>query len=136
MTDTPRMPMANDASPGNRLQVVDGIGYFRLDGPWGFQQAVQAITAAVALAREADIRRMLVVTTGATGFEPPSMADRHGMVREWAHASMGRVTIAMVVPPVFIDPERFGVVAAANFGMASNVFGCEAEALLWLGSAQ
>ena len=72
---------------------------------------------------------MLVITTEATGFEPPSTADRHGMVREWAHASMGRVAIAMVVLPAFIDSERFGVVAAANFGMASNVFDCEADAL-------
>ena len=136
MSDTPPMPRVGDASPDNRLQVMDGTGYFRLVGPWGFQGAVQAIAAAVALARDNDIRRMLVVTTGATGFEPPSMADRHGMVREWAHASMGRVSIAMVVPPAFIDPERFGVVAAANFGMASNVFGCEAEALTWLNSAQ
>lgn len=127
--------MASDASP-NRLQVVEGIGRFRLIGPWGFQQAAQAVTAAVVLARENDIRRMLVITTDATGFEPPSMADRHGMVREWAHASMGRVAIAMVVPPAFIDSERFGVVAAANFGMASNVFDCEADALSWLESAQ
>lgn len=99
--------MASDTSP-NRLQVVEGIGRFLLVGPWGFQQAVQAVTAAVVLARENDIRRMLVITTEATGFERPSTADRHGMVREWAHASMGRVAIAMVVLPAFIDSERFG----------------------------
>lgn len=111
--------MASDASP-NRLQVVEGIGRFRLVGPWGFQQAVQAVKAAVVIAREDDVRRMLVITIEATGFEPPSTADRHRMVRGWTHASMGRVAIAMVVPPAFIDSERFGVVAAANFGMLAT----------------
>lgn len=120
----------------NELESIESIGYFRLSGTWRFRQAVQAISAAIAQADQLGLTRLLVVTLDATGFFPPSMADRHGMVREWAHASMGRVSIAMVVPPAFIDPERFGVVAAANFGMASNVFGCEAEALTWLNSAQ
>ena len=31
-----------------------------------------------------------------------------------------------------IDPERFGVVAAGNFGMEANVFTDERSALRWL----
>lgn len=37
----------------------------------------------------------------------------------------------MVVPPEFVDPEKFAVVAAANFGLAANVFNNEADALAW-----
>lgn len=114
------------------LEVMDGIGRFRLSGAWRFPQAVQAIGAAIAKADQLGLARMLIVTTEATGFDSPSMADRHAMVREWSQASMGHVAIAMVVPPAFIDPERFGVVAAGNFGMHGNVFSSESEARAWL----
>ncbi|HET6783230.1 MAG TPA: hypothetical protein VFH12_05285 [Pseudoxanthomonas sp.] len=114
------------------LEAIDGIGHFRLSGAWRFPQAVQAIGAAIAKADRLGLSRMLIVTTEATGFDPPSMADRHAMVREWSQASMGHVVIAMVVPPAFIDPERFGVVAAGNFGMHGNVFSNESEAQAWL----
>lgn len=114
------------------LEVMDGIGRFRLSGAWRFPQAVQAIGAAIAKADQLGLARMLIVTTEATGFDPPSMADRHAMVREWSQASMGHVAIAMVVPPAFIDPERFGVVAAGNFGMHGNVFSSESKARAWL----
>ncbi|HEX7801392.1 MAG TPA: hypothetical protein VF471_01340 [Pseudoxanthomonas sp.] len=116
----------------NDLEVIDGIGHFRLSGAWRFQQAVQAIGAAIARADQLGLARMMIVTTEATGFDPPSMADRHAMVREWSQASRGHVAIAMVVPPAFIDPERFGVVAAGNFGMHGNVFSTESEARSWL----
>lgn len=114
------------------LEAIDGIGHFRLSGAWRFPQAVQAIGAAIAKADRLGLSRMLIVTTEATGFGPPSLADRHAMVREWSQASMGHVAIAMVVPPAFIDPERFGVVAAGNFGMHGNVFNNESEAQAWL----
>ena len=114
------------------LEVMDGIGRFRLSGAWRFPQAVQAIGAAIAKADQLGLARMLIVTTEATGFDPPSMADRHAMVREWSQAAMGHVAVAMVVPPAFIDPERFGVVAAGNFGMHGNVFSSESEARAWL----
>ena len=54
------------------------------------------------------------------------------MIREWVNASEGKLKIAVVVPAVFIDPEKFGVVAAANFGMSADVFTSEAEAMSWL----
>ena len=116
----------------NSLEVIDGIGHFRLSGEWRFQQAVQAVTAAITQADQLGLARLMLVTIEATGFGPPSIADRHSMVREWAHASMGHIRIAMVVPPAFIDPERFGIVAAGNFGMHGNVFSSEPDALAWL----
>jgi hypothetical protein len=118
------------------FEVTDGIGHFRLSGAWRFQQAVQAISMAIAEVDQLGLSRMLVVTTKATGFDPPSMADRHAMVREWAQATRGHVAVAMVVPPVFIDPERFGVAAAGNFGMHANVFSSESEAHAWLRDAR
>lgn len=120
----------------NSFEVRGGIGHFRLSGAWRFQQAVQAISAAITKADQLGVARMLIVTTEATGFDPPSTADRHAMVREWGRASMGHVAIALVVPPAFIDPERFGVVVAGNFGMQANVFSNESEAQAWLFDAR
>ena len=38
----------------------------------------------------------------------------------------------MVVPGDLIDPDKFAVVAAANFGFTAEVFTGEADALNWL----
>ncbi len=40
--------------------------------------------------------------------------------------------VALVARPDFIDAERFGVVAAANFGLTGQVFEGEDEARGWL----
>jgi hypothetical protein len=114
------------------FEVVDGVAHFRLAGPWGFRQAVQAASAAITRARGLGLARLLIVTTQASGFTPPSVFERHAMARELSVASGSRITVAMVVPAAFIDPERFGVVAAANFGLHLHVFEDETEALEWL----
>jgi hypothetical protein len=40
--------------------------------------------------------------------------------------------MVVVARPEFIDPERFGVVAAANFGLTVQVFEREEDAFAWL----
>ena len=37
------------------------------------------------------------------------------MVRQWLEASKGMLKIAFVVPADFIDPEKFGIIAPANY---------------------
>lgn len=87
------------------------------------------------MAREEGLRALLVDILEVR-FEPPSVAERHVMVRTWAEAAQGMLRIAMVAPPTFIDPEKFGVIVAANFGLPGNVFSSEAEALAWLGETK
>lgn len=119
----------------NRIEVVDGIGYCRLPGNLGFQQAVKAIREAIVTAREGGLRALLVDILEVR-FEPPGVAGRHVMVRTWAEAAEGVLKIAMVAPPRFIDLEKFGVIAAANFNFPGNIFSSEAEALAWLGETK
>lgn len=117
----------------DRLKVVDGIAYYRLGDPRGFRRTVQDVSSAISMAREQGLHKLLVViTTEAINYEPPGVGERHAMVREWAEAAEGMVAIAVVVPPTYIDPEKFGVVTAANFGLAGNTFSNEAEATTWL----
>jgi hypothetical protein len=62
----------------------------------------------------------------------PDAGARHELMRAWASAAEGRVKAAMLLQERHIDPERFGVVAAGNFGMEANVFTDERSALRWL----
>jgi hypothetical protein len=108
------------------------IAIFRPLGETSFAQAEQTVADAIALTREQGGRELMIVTTGLTGFAAPDLAARHRMVRRWAEAAQGRVTIAIVVPPHFIDEQKFGVVAARNFGLRGDVFTDEGEAADWL----
>lgn len=120
-------------SESDPLEQVNGIGIFRPTGSYSFQQVVALVTEAIVQARECCVGKLMVVTFGLSGFQPPGLSERHRMVREWVEASHGRLKVAMVVPAHFIDPEKFGVVAAANFGVTSDVFTNEDDAIRWLG---
>ena len=111
---------------------VDGMAAFRPVGVFSLQAGVHLIRDAIALARERHVARLMVVITGATGYAVPSLSMRLGMMREWADAAGGHVRVAMVCRPEFIDPNKFGITMAANFGMQADVFTTEAEALAWL----
>ncbi len=95
-------------------------------------QAAQAVTAAIAEACARGWRKLLIEITAGPGFAAPSLAMRAEMTRDWAAAAQGRVIVAMVCPIEFIDPHRFGVSMARNFGMVANVFVDEASARDWL----
>ena len=94
--------------------------------------AVGLVTEAIVEARRQRLAGLLFVLSGLTGFRSPSIAARHAMVREWAAAAEGALRVAMVMPPEFIDPEGFGVVAARNFGLVGGGFVTEADAMAWL----
>lgn len=114
------------------LEQADGFAVFRPTGAYTFPQAVQAVAEAIAQARDAGSAKLLAVGTAIHGFDPPSVAERHQMVREWADVAQGRVEIALVMPAAFHDPEKFGVVAARNFGLTMDIFVSEQAAIAWL----
>ena len=114
------------------LEKMDGFAVLRPVGTLNLPQAVQVVARAIAQARDEGIGKLLVVGTQISGFDPPSIAERHQMVRKWADVAQGRVVMAFVMPAVFIDPERFAMVAARNFGLVADVFESESEAVAWL----
>ncbi|MGH8049049.1 MAG: hypothetical protein ACREPB_00130 [Arenimonas sp.] len=119
-------------SQADPIELLDGIGIFRPVGIYRFQQVVALVTEIIVQLRERGVGKLIVVTHGVSGFQPPSLSERHWMVREWVEASQGKLKVAMVVPEEFIDPEKFGVLVAANFGVTSDVFTSEADAMKWL----
>jgi hypothetical protein len=108
-----------------------GFVEFRASGGQTLAQAQRSLVEAIVQAREAGMRALLAVLRD-IDFASPGLAQRHVLVREWADAAQGRVRIALVLPAQFIDDEKFGVVAAANFGLHGNVFTTETDARDWL----
>ena len=114
------------------LDCVDGIALYRPSGSASLARAVALIEAAILEARRRRCRGLLVQISALSGFGPPSIAARHEMMRRWAAAADARLIIAIVMPPAFVDPERFGEISAANFGLVGKGFVDEVEALAWL----
>jgi hypothetical protein len=114
------------------LDCVDGIALYRPSGNVSLARAVALVEVAIVEARKRGCRGLLVQITALSGFGPPSIAARHEMMRRWAAAADARLVVAMVIPPSFVDPERFGEISAANFGLVGKGFVDEAEALAWL----
>jgi hypothetical protein len=96
------------------------------------EEAKDLVSAAIGMAHDKKIARLLMDVRGLTGFKPPSIVDRYFYVKDWARAGRGQVRVAMVARPEMIDPQRFGVIAARNVGLIANVFENEKEALEWL----
>ena len=114
------------------LNCVDGIALFRPAGSMPLAAAVTLVETAIREARRRQCTGLMVLVTSLSGFGPPSIAARHEMMRRWARAADARLKLALVIPPEFFDPERFGEISAANFGLAGKGFLTEAEALAWL----
>ena len=122
-------PMAHDSL---RLELIDDVPVARLASTERvFDRAVDQVAQ---LIREmvAQGQRNLLLDVRDAAFASPSVVDRMRMVRQWAEAADARMRIVGVARPEFIDPERFGVAAAANFGLSVQVFEREEDAFAWL----
>ncbi len=119
-------------SATHRFEIMGDIAVFRPSASMPIEQAIWLVRSAIESAREQQIRKLLVVASDLDGFESPSFATRHMLAREWAGAAGGAVQIALVAKSEMIDPQKFGVVVATNFGASANAFTAEADALAWL----
>lgn len=118
------------------FEVCDGYALSHLLGCVSLEQAAEAVTRAIVAARKQGIKRLLVDATQLTRLPVPSVADRYFIVRGWASAAEGQVEVSLVLEQRLIDPDRFGIVVATNFGMRANVFSSPSEAQAWLLSGQ
>jgi hypothetical protein len=104
------------------LEIGPNFARFSPSGNVSLVDAVQLITEAIAFCRIRAIRRLLVDSTGLTGFASPSLLDRFWMAQDWAQESKGMVIVAMIARAEHIHPRKFGVMAAADAGLVGDVF--------------
>ena len=114
------------------FEIVGDHAEYRPVGELSLAQAIQLISSGIAFARERQVKNLMVVTLGLTGFQPPNVIERYYFINEWAKASGHSVHVAVVTYPEMIDPKKFGVTVAANIGFVSDVFTSEEQALAWL----
>jgi hypothetical protein len=118
------------------FEIVGDHAEYRPTGQVTLLQCVKLVASAIACAREQQQPNLLVIMLGLTGFRPPDIATRYFFIKEWARAAGGVVRVAMVVRREMIDPQKFGVIVAANSGLIAEVFESEKEALSWLKSLE
>ena len=114
------------------FQLKPDYGYYCPVKTVSLQEAIDLVSSAIAFCADQQIRKLLVNAAGLTGFEPPAVSDRFFLASQFARAAKGRVSVALVVRPELIHPEKFGVVVARNRGLMADVFASEAEAETWL----
>ena len=88
--------------------------------------------SAITYCRVRNITKLLVDLRELFGYPVPSLADRYWMVQDWAEAAQGALIVAVVALPEYIDPNKFGVKAAADAGLKGDVFTSVADAKAWL----
>lgn len=115
-----------------RLEIAGDFARFSPRGSVSLVEAVELITEAIAFCRVQAIRRLLVDSTGLTGFASPTLVDRFLMAQDWAQEAKGTVIVAMIAQAEHIHPRKFGVMVAADAGLVGDVFSSEREAVEWL----
>lgn len=116
----------------DHMDVTEGICQFRPRGESSLAEVVDLISEAIAFCRDRHIDKLLIVLNGLVGVSIPTLLDRFLMAEEWAQRAAGMVVAAIVVRPEYIHPEKFGVKAAADFGLVLDMFTTEADAMTWL----
>jgi hypothetical protein len=114
------------------LEVRDGRGTFRPRGKHSLVEAVDLVSRAIAYCRDRGVPLLLVDVTGLIDLPIPTLVDRFLMVEDWAQEAQGTIVVAMVAPPEYIHPRKFGVTVALHFGLICDVFTSEEEASKWL----
>ena len=114
------------------LEVRDGLATYRPRGKHSLVDAVDLVSRAIAHCRHRGVKMLLVDSTGFIDLPIPSLVDRFLMVEDWAQEAKGTVVVAMVAPPEYIHPRKFGVKVALQFGLICDVYVSEEAASAWL----
>ena len=116
------------------LDIAGGICRVRPRGECSLVEAVQLVNNAIAYCRDRSISKLMFDATGLVGVPIPSLVDRFLMAEEWAQEAKSMVIVVLVVHAEYIHPDKFGVKAAADFGLTLDVYTSESDAFQWLQS--
>jgi hypothetical protein len=101
-------------------------------GEFSFDEMAHLMSRAVVLCRRQKIRKLLIISTGVSGFHPPGISERYNLVERIASDAASMVKIAHVASPEWVRSGKFGVMVAHNRGLDAENFHAESAALEWL----
>jgi hypothetical protein len=91
-------------------------------GELSFDEMAHLISRAVIRCRRQKIGRLLIITTGASGFHSAGIAEQFNYVEGIASDAVSFVKIAHVASPIWVRSRKFRVLMAENRGLELETF--------------
>jgi len=114
------------------FELKKGYAVFRPVGELSFDEMAHLMDRAVVLCRRQKIGKLLIVSTGVSGFQPPGISERYNFFERIASDAASLVKIAHVASSEWVRSGKFGVMVAKNRGLDAENFHTESAALEWL----
>ena len=114
------------------LEMLGDIAVLRVSGDMSLESAIRAIKSGIAASRSRRATKLLIDGSQLGGFDPPSVAARSYLTREWAEAAGSAMRIAYIGRADMVDPQKFEITVAASYGLVADIFLDETDALAWL----
>jgi hypothetical protein len=105
---------------------------FRPVGEFSFDEMTHLISRAAVRCRRQKIGKLLIISTGASGFHSAGIAEQYNFVEQIAADAAALVKIAHVANPKWVRSRDFRVMVAKNRGLELENFQAESAALEWL----
>jgi hypothetical protein len=110
----------------------NGYAVFCPVGEFSFDEVAELMSRAVLHCRKEKIDKLLIISTGVSGFHPPGISDRFNFAERISFNAASLVKIAHVASPEWVNSGKFGVMVAKNRGLDAENFQTESAALEWL----
>ena len=101
-------------------------------GEFSSDEIAHLISRAVGRCRKQKIEKLLIISTGTSGFHSAGIGEQYDYVEQIASAAATFVKIAHVANPIWIRSRDFRVMVAKNRGLELENFQAESAALEWL----
>jgi hypothetical protein len=105
---------------------------FRPVGEFSFDEMAHLISRAVVRCRKLKIEKLLIISTGASGFHSAGIGEQYEFVEQIAADAASLVKIAHVANPNWVRSRDFRIMVAGNRGLELENFNAESAALEWL----
>ncbi len=110
----------------------EGYAVFCPVGEFSFDEMAHLISRAVVRCRKQKIEKLLIISTGALGFQSAGIAEQYDYVEQIASDAASLVKIAHVANPIWVRSRDFRVTVGENRGLELENFHAESAALEWL----
>ena len=110
----------------------EGYAVFCPVGEFSFDEMAHLISRAVVRCRKQKIEKLLIISTGASGFQSAGIAEQYDYVEQIASDAASLVKIAHVANPIWVRSRDFRVTVGENRGLELDNFQAESAALEWL----